>query len=302
MKKITLVIMAAGLGSRYGEGIKQLAAVGPNGEIIMDYSIYDAISAGFNKIVFVIRKDFEGVFRELIGDRISKKIETAYAFQELDILPQGFEKGERIKPWGTGHAVICCKDVINEPFAVINADDYYGKEAFVKLYDYLSDNKADDLNLAMAGFVLKNTLSDFGTVTRGVCTVDENDMLVSVEETYEIGRDADNNVYSHKNGLKQIDENSYVSMNMWACSPKFIVELEKRFVDFLSDKSGDVLKKEYLLPIVVGDMLNDGATTVKLFETNDKWFGVTYAQDKELFKASIRELIEAGEYPQNLTV
>lgn len=295
--KITLVIMAAGMGSRFGGGIKQLAQVGPNGEIIMDYSIYDAVKAGVNKIVFIIRHDFEDKFRELIGDRISKIVETEYVYQELDMLPEGFSAQGRQKPWGTGHAILCCKGKVNEPFIIINADDYYGYEAYNKLVTFLK-NKDNDLNLGMAGFILKNTLSDNGTVTRGVCTLDEKDMLCSVKETYDIIREADGVIRSQKSGEELSDE-AVVSMNMWACTPAYIDALEEKFNHFLENLGGD-MKKEFLLPIINEEMLKNGEATVQCFKSNDKWFGVTYAEDKQLFIESIAKLIEEGKYPQKL--
>lgn len=295
--KVTLVIMAAGMGSRFGGGIKQLAQVGPNGEIIMDYSIYDAVKAGVNKIVFIIRHDFEDKFRELIGDRISKIVETEYVYQELDMLPEGFSAEGRQKPWGTGHAILCCKGKVNEPFIIINADDYYGYEAYDMLVKFLKD-KDNDLNLGMAGFVLKNTLSDNGTVTRGVCALDENNMLQTVKETYDIIREDDGVIRSQKSGEELSDE-AVVSMNMWACTPAFIDALDQKFTEFMQDLGGD-MKKEFLLPIIIEDMLKKGEASVKCFKSNDKWFGVTYAEDKQLFIDSIAKLIEEGKYPNKL--
>ncbi|WP_066712066.1 nucleotidyltransferase family protein [Clostridium sp. Marseille-P299] len=304
MNKTALVIMAAGIGSRYGGGIKQLEHVGPSGEIIMDYSIYDAIQAGFDKVVFIIRRDLEKDFKEIIGNRIEKQIEVEYVYQELDALPNGFTKPEeRVKPWGTGQAVLCCKDVIKEPFAVINADDYYGKEAFVKVHDYLAnaDVSSNDKNYCMAGFVLGNTLSDNGIVTRGVCKVDDNQFLTSVEETFAIEREGD--VAVGKNGAGEkvtLDLNSSVSMNMWGFTPNFLNELETGFVEFLKGISAEEIKAEYLLPEVVGKMLREERATVKVLKTNDKWFGVTYKEDKELVVNSINSLVAEGKYPAKL--
>ena len=245
MKKTALVIMAAGIGSRFGKGIKQLEPVGPNGEIIMDYSIHDALEAGFNKVVFIIRKDLEKDFKEVIGNRISKITEVEYAFQELDDLPAGFAKPEgRTKPWGTGQAVLACKGLVKEPFAVINADDYYGKDPFVKLHDYLvQEHDVDEvMPISMAGFVLGNTLSDNGGVTRGVCVVDENGNLTGVNETKNIVKTAEGAGVEKEDGtVDPIDKNSLVSMNMWGLQPEFIDLLEKGFVEFLSaQKEGDV--------------------------------------------------------------
>lgn len=304
MNKTALVIMAAGIGSRYGGGIKQLEHVGPSGEIIMDYSIYDAIQAGFNKVVFIIRRDLEKDFKEIIGNRIEKQIEVEYVYQELDALPSGFTKPEeRVKPWGTGQAVLCCKDVIKEPFAVINADDYYGKEAFVKVHDYLAnaDINSTENNYCMAGFVLGNTLSDNGIVTRGVCKVDENGNLTNVEETFAIERDGD--VAVGKNGAGEkvtLDLDSSVSMNMWGFTPNFLNELETGFVEFLKGITENEIKAEYLLPEVVGKMLRENRANVKVLKTNDKWFGVTYKEDKEMVVNSINALVAEGKYPSKL--
>ena len=297
----TLVIMAAGLGSRFKGGIKQLEPFGPNGEIIMDYSIYDAIRAGFDKVVFIIRKDIREAFDEMIGNRIGVQVKVDYVYQELDNLPDGFSVPEgRVKPWGHGHAVCCCKGVVNEPFAVINADDFYGKEAFVKLHDFLIEGQTGDkLKMAMAGFVLKNTLSDNGAVNRGVCKVDENDMLVDVEETYNIRREADGRVLSGKEETKKLSEDSYVSMNMWGCPAGFIEKLNERFEKFLAD-NGDSLTAEFLLPEGIDYMIKNGEADCKLLESRDKWFGVTYAEDKPSVKAAISELIAAGDYPEKL--
>jgi dTDP-glucose pyrophosphorylase len=302
MKKTTLVIMAAGLGSRFG-GVKQLEPVGPSGEIIMDYSVYDAIKAGSNKVIFIIRKDLEEDFKEVIGDRIAKEIEVEYVFQELDDLPEGYSIPEgRTKPWGTGQAVLSCMNKIKEPFAVINADDYYGKEAFVKIHDYLiSLDDSDKNKFCMAGFVLVNTLSDNGTVTRGVCKVDDKDMLIDIDETADLERIDD---YVAGTNLAtgeevKLDINSVVSMNIWGFTPEFLIDLKTGFEEFL-DKFGKEQKTEYLLPEAVKALINDGKATVKVLNTNDKWFGVTYKEDKENVVASFLELVEKGEYPKKL--
>ena len=235
----TLIIMAAGIGSRFGGGIKQLAPVGPSGEIIMDYSIHDALEAGFNKVVFIIRKDLEADFREIIGNRIEKICPCAYAFQEVENLPGGFKNPEgRTKPWGTGHAVLACKGIVDSPALVINADDYYGKDAYVKMHDYLVNhmdvNNTEVLDIAMPGFILGNTLSDNGSVTRGVCTVDDNNNLASIVETSNIYKDGNGGGYvEKKDGTRRaIDPESLVSMNMWAFTPEFFNRLESGFIDF----------------------------------------------------------------------
>ena len=304
MKNTTLVIMAAGIGSRFGGGIKQLEPMGPNGEIIMDYSIYDAKEAGFNKVVCIIRKDIEEDFKEIIGNRIEKVIDVEYVFQSVEDLPAGFTApADRKKPWGTGQAVLCCKGVVNEPFAVINADDYYGKEGFKKVHDYLvSDHTADvPYDMCMAGFILKNTLSENGTVTRGVCVVNEDKYLTKVVETGGLQLNAEGTMDWEDNGFDMvITPEQHVSMNMWGFPPEFLNELESGFVDFLSDLSGDELKKEYFLPGVVDRLIQSGEGTVKVLETKDKWFGVTYKEDKEGVVASIKKLIADGVYPANL--
>lgn len=304
MKNTTLVIMAAGIGSRFGGGIKQLEPVGPAGEIIMDYSIHDALEAGFNKIVFIIRKDLEKDFKEIIGKRIEKIADVSYAFQELDDLPEGFHKPtDRTKPWGTGQAILCCKGLLNEPFIVINADDYYGKEAFVKIHDYLVNwtPVPGKFNFCMAGFILGNTLSDNGGVTRGVCNIDENYHLADVDETSDIIKTEEGAAIRMEDGsLKPIDEKSYVSMNMWGFTPDLLDELETGFAKFLSSiKEGD-LKKEYLLPIIVDQLIKSDKAQVTLLETNDKWFGVTYKEDKDTVVESFRRLIAEGVYSNPL--
>ena len=302
--KTTLIIMAAGIGSRYGGGIKQLAKMGKHGEIIMDYSIYDAKEAGFDKVVFIIRKDIEKEFKEAIGDRIREQIEVEYVFQELSDIPEGFRVPEgRVKPWGTGQAILCCKDVVNEPFVIIIADDYFGKEAFRKLHDYLIREKDCGARycMGMAGFVLKNTLSDNGTVTRGICKADENDMLTHVVETTGIGRDADGRLICDDPEVqKWFSEQERVSMNMWAGEPTFIEYLEEGFREFLADDSGDPLKKEYLLPTIVDQLIRKGEAKVKVLETQDKWFGITYKEDKPAVEAAFAKLIEDGVYPEKL--
>ena len=295
--------MAAGIGSRFGGGIKQLEAVGPNGEIIMDYSIYDALEAGFNKVVFVIRKDLEKDFKEIIGRRMEKLVEVEYAYQELDDIPERFRKKTegRKKPWGTGQAILCCKDVVDEPFLVINADDYYGKEAYREAYAYLTSGAADDAYQAcMVGFVLKNTLSDNGGVTRGVCKVDENRMLSEIVETSNIIKTAEGAAVQTEDGQTPIDVESEVSMNMWGLSPAFFEVLEKGFDVFLEKLDPENLKGEYLLPIIIGDLLKEGRMKVEVRKSHDEWFGVTYKEDKPDVVAAIQKLIKDGVYPEKL--
>lgn len=300
----TLIIMASGIGSRYGAGIKQLAKMGPNGEIIMDYSIRDAKEAGFNKVVFIIRKDIFEEFEEIIGSRIKDQIDVEYVFQELDDLPEGFEVPEgRTKPWGTGQAVLCCKDIVKEPFVIINADDYYGKEAFVKLHDFLvsGEDLGREFTMGMAGFILKNTLSDNGTVTRGVSVVDENGLLSQVHETTGIMMGEDGKIKCDLPDVQEwISPEDKVSMNMWAAYPEFLEFLAEDFKTFLSEVEEGDLKKEYLLPNIVDKLLKEGRANVKVLETQDRWFGVTYQEDKEAVQKAFAELIKEGVYPANL--
>lgn len=305
MKKTALVIMAAGIGSRFGGGIKQLEPVGPNGEIIMDYSIHDALEAGFDRIVFILRRDLEKDFKEIIGNRIEKIAPVAYAFQEIEDLPEGFSVPEgRTKPWGTGQAVLSVKGIVNEPFVVINADDYYGKEAFVKLHDYMV-NEMDEENpvydICMGGFILSNTLSENGGVTRGVCEVGEDGILKTVTETYNITKTKDGLTATDREGNPaKVREEQHVSMNMWGLPASFIGELEKGFPAFLQNlKEGD-LKSEYLLPTIIDQMIHSGKAAVKVLETRDKWFGVTYKEDKATVVEAIRGLIRDGLYEEKL--
>ena len=300
----TLIIMAAGIGSRFGEGIKQLAQMGPNGEIIMDYSIHDAKEAGFNKVVFIIRKDIFKEFEEIIGNRIKEQIDVEYVFQELDDLPEGFEVPEgRTKPWGTGQAVLCCKDVVKEPFVIINADDYYGKEAFVKLHDFLvsGEDLGREFTMGMGGFILKNTLSDNGTVTRGVSVVDENCLLSQVHETTGIEMGEDGQIKCDSEEVQEwISPEDKVSMNMWAGYPEFLDFLAEDFKDFLVNVEEGDLKSEYLLPNIVDKLLKEERANVKVLETQDRWFGVTYKEDKETVQDAFSQLIADGVYAEML--
>ena len=312
MRNVTLLIMAAGIGSRFGGGIKQLEPVGLHDGVIIDYSIHDAIEAGFNKIIFVIRKDIEEDFQERIGKRAealckSRGVEVAYAFQNLQDVPGVVPEG-RTKPWGTGQAVLAAKALIHEPFAVINADDYYGKEAFRQLHDWLILDHADHA-IAMAGFILKNTLSDNGGVTRGVCKVEDGHThIVDVVETSNIIKtvDADGKIGAEVEGTA-LDPDSYVSMNFWGfpakegCTPAYLEVLEKGFQAFFENEvRNNPLKAEYLLPTHIGGLLREGKCSVKVLETTDKWFGVTYKEDKEAVVQSFRKLIEDGVYQEEL--
>lgn len=299
----TLVIMAAGIGSRFGGGIKQLTPVGPSGEIIMDYSIYDAFEAGFDRVLFIIRHDLEADFREVIGDRLERIFPGRfdYAFQEGDDLPEGFTKPEaRTKPWGTGHAVLATRGILKTPAVVINADDYYGKDAYVKMHDFLVRNaNADEavLHIGMPGFVIENTLSDNGGVTRGLCHVDGDGYLSVIVETRDIRKAADGSAFLEIDGeVKPIPRGTPASMNMWAITPAFLSVLEEEFRVFLSElPSGDV-KSEYLLPILIGKLVKEGRARVKVIPCADKWFGVTYKEDREAVTESIRALVHAGVY------
>ena len=304
MGKATLVVMAAGIGSRFGGGIKQLEPVGPSGEIIMDYSIYDAMEAGFDKVVFVIRKDLEKDFKEVIGNRIEKIVEVAYAYQEVSNIPKTYKEmyAERTKPWGTGQAILCCKDVVKEPFLVINADDYYGKEAYVEAYKHLveAQKESDQIQISMVGFVLGNTLSENGGVTRGVCKVGQNNILLDIVETKNIVKTENGAAIRKEDGDVEIDVNSPVSMNMWGLQPEFFQVLERGFEEFLASCQDDYMKAEYLLPTIVGDLLGEDKAEVTVLQSRDKWFGVTYKEDKDAVVASVRNLIEEGVYSSQL--
>ena len=306
MKNATLVVMAAGIGSRFGGGIKQLEPMGPSGEIIMDYSIFDAKEAGFNKVVFIIRKDLEKDFKEIIGNRIEKVIDVDYAFQEMDNLPEGFTVPEgRKKPWGTGQAILSCKGIVNEPFVVINADDYYGKTGFKKVYNHLVNAKSKEENgvydMCMAGFILGNTLSENGAVTRGICQSNEDGFLTTVIETSGLKLNEKGVVEYEDNGAEMdVTVDSLVSMNMWGFTPDFIDELDKGFTEFLKTVPEGDVKKEYLLPGVVDSLIKSNQAAVRILPTEDKWFGVTYKEDKEAVVNAFKELIANGVYKEDL--
>ena len=289
--------MAAGLGSRFGGGIKQLTPILPSGELIIDYSVYDAENAGFDKIVFVIRRDIEKDFREAIGDRLKAKsnCEIEYVFQDINDLPDGFGvPRDRTKPWGTGQAVLACKNAVDGPFAVINADDYYGREAFYKMHEFLESADDSENNYCMIGFSLKNTLSENGGVTRGVCRLDDNGNLVSVEETSGLSENASGEVTDADGNL--INSDSRVSMNMWGLNSSFMNVLETGFKKFLENLGDNSLKAEYLLPIIIDDLIKNGKATVKMLETEDKWYGVTYSSDKDYVSAALKKLADSGTY------
>ena len=303
-KKTTLVIMAAGIGSRFGGGIKQLESVGPNGEIIMDYSVFDAIEAGFDKVVFIIRKDIEKDFKEIIGDRISKYVKTEYVFQDTDVTKYGHANPEgRTKPWGTGNAVLAAKDAIEGSFLVINADDFYGKQGYKAVHDYLTDDANDHPGaFCMAGFILGNTLSDSGTVKRGVCTTDENGYLIKVEECTDLIAVPEGVSGTGLDGRKfVVSPNTPVSMNMFGFTHEFLDELEEGFKKFL--KNLDPEKEttaEFYLPSMVTELIENGKARMQVLPTPDKWIGVTYKEDKPFVVQSIRELVEKGVYSEKL--
>ena len=300
--KPTLFLLAAGMGSRYG-GLKQLDGLGPNGETIMDYSIYDAIQAGFGRIVWVIRKDFEEQFRTQILAKYEGHLPCELCFQALDALPEGFTVPEgRVKPWGTNHAVMMGKNVIKEPFCVINCDDFYGRDAFMKIGKFLADlPEGAENKYAMVGFRCCNTLSENGSVARGVCEFDDNHHLKEVVERTEIMRI--DGVISYKDGDKWVglDENVPVSMNMWGFTPDYFEHSEAYFKEFLSDpKNMENLKAEFFIPLMVSKLINEGTSTVEVLDTTSKWFGVTYAADREATVERIQKLVDEGVYPNKL--
>lgn len=301
--KPTLVVLAAGMGSRYGS-LKQMDGVGPNNEAIIDYSIYDAVQAGFGKVVFVIRHSFEQEFREVFSkEHFGGKIDVEFVFQELDSLPEGFTVPEgRIKPWGTCHAVMMAAPVVDGPFAVINADDFYGREAYITLAEYLRQVEGTQGNYSMVGYNLRNTLSDYGTVSRGECSVDENDNLVSIVERTAIERGTDGIVrYKDENGEHPIDENTTVSMNLFGFTPDFFSKTEELFKEFLSNPANmSNLKSEFFIPLCVNTLINQKRVSLKVLTSEAKWFGVTYKEDKPEVVSKISKLISDGIYPSKL--
>lgn len=293
----TLLIMAAGIGSRFGGGIKQLEPVDEQGHIIMDYSIHDAIEAGFNKVVFIIRKDIENEFKDVIGNRIeavckAHSVTVEYVFQDINDIPGELPK-DRTKPWGTGQAILAAKDVLTTPFVVINADDYYGKEGFCEVHDYLVKGGQS----CMAGFVLKNTLSENGGVTRGICKMDEYNDLTEVVETSNIVKTVDG---AEADGVK-LDTESLVSMNMWGLRPEFLETLEEGFAEFFEKVvPGNPMKAEFLIPTFIGELLAEDKMSVKVLRTNDTWYGMTYKEDGAVVKESFRDMMERGVYKEEL--
>ena len=305
MKKPVLVIMAAGMGSRYG-GLKQIDPIDGDGHIIMDFSVYDAVRAGFEKVIFIIKRENEQAFREAIGDRLSRFIQVSYVFQELDNIPEGFTVPEgRVKPWGTGHAVLSCIDEINGPFVVINADDYYGVRAFQMAYDFLTDPEAEDAagRYMMVGYRLENTLTENGYVSRGVCVTDDEGYLRGINERTHIEKRGDGAAYTENEGASwtELPADAAVSMNMWGFSADILEELKKRFVVFLEENlEKNPLKCEFFLPFVVDELLEEKKATVKVLKSADKWYGVTYKEDKPMVMAAVQNLKDQGLYPQKL--
>ena len=301
--KPTLLLLAAGMGSRYG-GLKQLDGLGPNGETIMDYSIYDAVKAGFGKIVFVIRKDFEQDFKKKILSKYEGHVPTELCFQSLDALPEGFTCPEgRVKPWGTNHAVLMAKDIIREPFCVINCDDFYNRDAFMVIGKFLADlPEGSTGKYAMVGFRVGNTLSDNGTVARGICSKDADEHLTTVVERTEIMRVDGKVCYKDENGQwVAVEDNTPVSMNMWGFTPDYFTYSEEYFKQFLSDPVNMTNPKaEFFIPLMVNKLINDGTATVTVLDTTSKWFGVTYAADRQSVVDKIQNLINEGVYPEKL--
>ena len=297
--KPTLFVLAAGMGSRYG-GLKQIDGLGPNGETIMDYSVYDALRAGFGKVVFVIRKDFEEAFREVVISKYADKVPCEVCFQSVDKVPEGCTYNpERTKPWGTNHAVLMAKGLINEPFAVINADDFYGRESFQVLADYLKSVEGTTGKYCMVGYRVANTLSENGSVSRGVCATDENGYLTDVVERTKIEKVGDKIIYTEDGVDTEISPNSPVSMNMWGFTPEYFEYVEKAFVEFLQAR-GQELKSEFYIPTLVNDMIRSGKATCKVLDTTSKWFGVTYAEDRPQVVMKINNLVKEGVYPEKL--
>lgn len=304
MEKPVLVIMAAGMGSRYG-GLKQIDAVDEQGHIIIDFSIFDAIRAGFRKIIFIIKQEMEEEFKEVIGDRIEKIIEVEYVFQEVTKVPDSFTvPEERVKPWGTGHAILCCKEKIKGPFAVINADDFYGREAFTKIYDFLDASQENQSTVyTMVGYQLENTLTENGSVARGVCDVNDEGFLTEITERTKIERFPDGAKYfdSEQEIWEDISFDKTVSMNLWGFKEDIMEELEEEFNRFLeTEVTINPTKSEFFLPTVVQHMIEKQKVQVKVLNSDDKWFGVTYREDKEVVQKEIAKLKEQGVYPTNL--
>lgn len=300
-KDITLVILAAGMGSRFG-GLKQIEPMGPNGEFIIDYSVYDAVVAGFNKIVFIIKKENYSLFKETIGERIEKHIKVEYVFQELDNLPKGYcLPNDRVKPLGTAHALLCAKNYVNEPFAMINADDFYGRDAFVKAYEYLSKVDKNSNNYGMIGYKISNTLTENGSVKRGVCVVDNNNYLLKLTES-KVERENGVIKATPLNGSSSfdIDDDGTVSMNFLLFTPTIFDYIEELFPSFFENNQDNLLTSEYLIPEVLGELITKKKASVKVIETAGSWYGITYREDAPTVKRAINGLIADGKYSDNL--
>ncbi len=299
---MTLVILAAGMGSRYG-GLKQIDPITDKNEFILDFSVFDALKAGFDKVVFIIKRENYDAFRETIGKRAEAYIKTEYAFQDLNDIPEGFTVPEgRIKPWGTSHALLAARDIVKDNFAVINADDFYGRDAFMKLAEHLRNVKNSDVShYCMVGYVLRNTLTENGTVSRGQCVTDGDGMLCSITERTKIKVNGNDALYLDDDGdWKDMSGDTVVSMNCWGLTPDIFPRLIEGFKKFLASSTGDPMKREYYLPGAIDDMMHDGLCDVKVYGTTASWYGVTYPEDKASVKESIRGLIESGEYPDGL--
>lgn len=296
----TLVVLAAGMGSRYG-GLKQIDPMGPSGETILDYSVFDALRAGFSKVVFIIRPDFEADFRNNVSSKFEHLVDVEYAFQTLDKLPSGWSvPAGREKPWGTTHAILCAADVVKENFAVINADDFYGQESYAVLNEELSGIDSFANTFSMVGFTLRNTLSDHGSVARGVCTTNENSLLTHIDEMTNLSRAGSGALYTREDGsVLNLTGDEPVSMNMWGFTPRLFDHLDRVFQEFLRT-SGTELKSECFIPLTVGQLITEKHVTCKVLRSNSTWFGVTYKEDKEIVQGSIAALVEKGKYPQSL--
>lgn len=299
MKKTSLVVLAAGMGSRYG-GLKQIDPIGPNGEIILELSVFDAKRAGFDEVIFIIKEAIEKDFKEAIGNKIAEHFPVKYVFQDMTKIPEGCSIPEgREKPWGTGHALLCCEDVIDAPFCVINADDYYGQEAFVKIHDFLVNNTDED-NYAMVGYLLQNTVSDNGSVARGVCNV-ENNKLSDIQELTSIEKREDGHIFYTEDAgttYHELDPNRLVSLNFWGFNPNFIQYMKEDFVNFFKEEvPSNLLKSEFFIPKEVGKMVRENKVSVDVLSSSDSWYGVTYQEDKPKVKAGIKKLIDEGKYP-----
>ena len=296
----TLVVLAAGMGSRYG-GLKQIDPMGPSGETILDYSVFDALRAGFSKVVFIIRPDFEADFRNNVSSKFEHLVDVEYAFQTLDKLPSGWSvPAGREKPWGTTHAILCAADVVKENFAVINADDFYGQESYAVLNEELSGIDSFANTFSMVGFTLRNTLSDHGSVARGVCTTSENGLLTHIDEMTNLSREGSGALYTREDGsVLNLTGDEPVSMNMWGFTPRLFDHLDRVFQEFLRE-SGTELKSECFIPLTVGQLITEKHVTCKVLRSNSTWFGVTYKEDKEIVQGSIAALVEQGKYPQSL--